>query len=167
MMTMIQLEFTPEEKEQLHNLRFNHIHPRVQILCEALWLKSLNVPHQTICLICQISSPTLVSYFRMFQDKRISGLEELNFYTPTSELHNFTEKIKSHFEENPARSIKEAVQTIAEITGLKRGVTQVREYFKSIGLSYRKVGMVPAKADHDEQKEYLEKTLEPCLDEAK
>jgi hypothetical protein len=43
--TMIQLEFRFEDKEALAQERFEHPHPQVQRKLEALWLKSLDLPH--------------------------------------------------------------------------------------------------------------------------
>lgn len=37
---MIKVEFTEEQIKQLHHLRFNHPHPRVQLKMEVLYLKS-------------------------------------------------------------------------------------------------------------------------------
>lgn len=45
--------------------------------------------------------------------------------------------------------------------------TQMRVYLKSLGLKFRKVGGIPAKADPVKQKEFFENTLDPRLKEAK
>ena len=56
---------------------------------------------------------------------------------------------------------------IEEITGIKRSTGQIRTYMKSIGMKCRKVGMIPAKADSEKQKEFREQRLEPTFEEAK
>ena len=56
---MIQLEFRFEDKAALAQERFEHPHPHVQRKMEALWLKSLDLPHGLICQICCISGNTL------------------------------------------------------------------------------------------------------------
>ena len=38
---MIQIEFTEQEILELHKIRFNYPIPRVQIRCEALYLKAI------------------------------------------------------------------------------------------------------------------------------
>jgi transposase len=40
---------------------------------------------------------------------------------------------------------------IEEVTGVRRSENRVREFLKSMGLRYRKVGTVPAKADEIQQ----------------
>src|SRR5262249_57108239 len=48
-----------------------------------------------------------------------------------------------------------------------RPVPGPRLFETKVGLRWRKVGTVPAKADHDEQADYLDNKLLPRLEEAK
>lgn len=60
------------------------------------------------------------------------------------------------------RDIKERfnlVQYRIHHNGLKHSEKQVRKFFKKIGLSHRKVGTIPSKADVDKQ-ETFKKNLE-------
>ena len=66
--------------------------------------------------------------------------------------------IKDYFAKNPPTSIKEAMGKIFHLTGIKRSETQVANFVKSIGLKYRKIGMVPAKADPEKQELFVKKT---------
>jgi len=50
---------------------------------------------------------------------------------------------------HPVATIKQARSRIFELTGIKRGLTQVREWLGRCRLKRRKVGMIPAKADLD------------------
>lgn len=61
----------------------------------------------------------------------------------------------------------EAAAKIAELTGVERKPTQIREFLKRIGMSPRRVASVPAKGDSEKQKDYLHHVLEPRLEEAK
>lgn len=74
--------------------------------------------------------------------------------------------MEDHFHRNPPRSTAEAAAEIEGITGIRRGLTQVRKFLKGLGLSYRKLGMIPAKADADEQAEFLGEKLWPRLRQA-
>jgi transposase len=56
---------------------------------------------------------------------------------------------------------------IEELTGIKRSENRVREFLKSLGMRPRKVGMLPSKADPEEQDHFKEKELEPRLEEAR
>lgn len=54
--------------------------------------------------------------------------------------------------------MKEAAQKIEELTGIERSTQRVRIFLKGLGLKYRKVGMVPAKADPEVQDEFKKNT---------
>jgi transposase len=45
-------------------------------------------------------------------------------------------------------------------------LTQVRKFLKGLGLAYRKLGMIPAKADAEEQAKFLDEELRPRLRQA-
>ena len=164
---MIEIEFTEEEMKALDYERYHHPHPRVQRRMEALWLKSQNISHKQICQFTGISSNTLTDYLRKYQEYGIGGLKEVNFYRPQSELGQHTKTIEAYFCEHPPASIKEATAKIEELTGIKRSENRVRMFLKSIGMAPRKVGMIPAKADQDEQEQFIKEELEPRLKEAK
>ncbi|MEA3288350.1 MAG: IS630 family transposase, partial [Candidatus Marinimicrobia bacterium] len=164
---MINIDFTEEEMKILDYERYHHPHPRVQRRMEALWLKSQNISHNQICRITGISPNTLTGYLRKYQEHGIEGLKEVNFYQPQSELRRYTTTIETYFREHPPASVKEAMAKIEELTGIKRSENRVREFLKSIGMAPRKVGMIPAKADIEEQERFITEELEPRLEEAK
>ena len=92
--------------------------------------------------------------------KVIEKLKEVTFYCPRSELMNHKDTIENYFREHPPSTIAEAIAKIEELTGIKRCPTQIRKFLKSIGMRCLKVGMVPSKADPDEQEHKRE---EKCL----
>ena len=117
--------------------------------------------------IAQVSKTTLCCYLKDYQEGGIEKLKELNFRKPESELNKHTKTIEEYFKTHPPASIKEAMAKIEELTGIKRCETQIRNFLKKIGLKYRKVGMLPSKADVDKQEAFKKEQLEPILDEAK
>lgn len=86
---------------------------------------------------------------------------------PKSDLVPFTETLENHFRQQPPATIKEAAARIEEITGIKRGLTQARKFILSLGMKRRKTGFIPAKADVEKQKIFLENDLNPRLKEAR
>jgi len=75
------------------------------------------------------------------------------------------------FKRNPPTSTKEAAKIIEEQTGIRRGLTQIRVFLKSIGLKCRKVGAIPAKVLTEDlaqkQDQFKREFIEPKLDAAK
>ena len=163
---MIEIEFSSEAVEQLHYERRYHPHPRARQRMEAVYLKALGYQHQEIGRIVGVSQKTLRGYLRMYQVGGIEALKVLNFYRPKSELDDHREQLEAEFEARPAKSINEAVQRIEKLTGIRRSPTQVGKFIKDLGLKRLKVGHIPAKADPEKQKAFLEEELEPRLEEA-
>ena len=164
---MLQMEFAPTEVAALRSLSLNHPHPRVRVKATAVLMKSQDISHQTIQTVLDISGNTLRSYLRLYQIAGKSSLEKLSFYQPSGKLAGQTKTLDEYFEKNPARSIKQAMNSILQLTGIKIGETQTRKFLKTIGLRRRLVGSIPAKADPVAQQAFLEEKLEPLLAEAR
>jgi len=164
---MLKMEFTEKEIEELHCERMHHPHPRVRRRCEVVYLKALGFSHKEIGRIMRLSQPTVRNHLGMYQAGGLEKLKELNFYRPVSELEAHREKVKAEFETNPPKTIDEAVKRIEELTGIRRSPTQVRRFLKGLGMKRLRVGHVPAKADPEKQKAFLEEELEPRLEEAR
>jgi transposase len=163
---MIHLDFTPEDIDALHRERFHHPHPRVQEKMEAVYLRSQGLLHKEICRLSRISENTLRSYLRQFQEGGVERLKRLDFAKPTSELADYRQELEDYFRKNTPRSAAQAAADIERITGIRRGLTQVRKFLTGMGMKCRKLGMIPAKADADEQREFLDERLWPRLRQA-
>ena len=164
---MITINFTPEAIDALHHERFHHPHPRVQEKMEAVYLKSQGLPHKEICRFSRISENTLRAYLRQFQEGGVERLKRLDFAVPQSELADHREELEDYFRKNPPRSTGEAAAAIERITGIRRGQTQVRKFLSGMGMKCRKLGMIPAKADAQEQRQFLDEELWPRLRQAR
>jgi len=150
------------------NERMIHPVPKVQTRMNVLWLKHNNLAHKTIGRLAGVSVNTVTEYICVYNEGGVEKLREVNFYRPQSELMEFKTSIETYFKEHPPASIKEAIDKIEEITGLKRSKTQVRKFLtEQLGFKWRKVGVVPAKADLEEQEAFKKDKLEPILEEAK
>lgn len=164
---MISIEFTEAEKQALNYYRYHHPHPRVQRKMEALWLKSQGLNHSEIAQLTGISINTVTTYLKAYQAGGIEKLKEITFYRPQSQLVQQTQTIEAEFRAQPPATIKEAAHRIEKLTGIKRSEPQVRQFLASIGMTRQKVGIVPAKADVDQQEVFKKNELEPSLEEAK
>src|SRR5512144_2800982 len=163
---MISIDFTPQDIDALHHQRFHHPHPRVQLKMEAVYLKGQGLPHQEICRLTRISENTLRSYLRQYQEGGIERLQRTDWAGTTSDLDDHRQSLEDYFRENPPSSTGEAAAVIEQRTGIRRGPTQVRRFLTGMGLRFRKLGMIPAKADAAEQAEFLDEKLWPRLRQA-
>jgi transposase len=164
---MIHIDFPPEQIDALHHERFHHPHPRVQLKMESVYLKSQGLPHHDICRLARISENTLRSYLRQFQEGGVERLKRIDWAGTESELDEHRQALEDSVRQNPPRSTAEAAAAIERLTGVRRGPTQVRRFLTGMGLKFRKLGMIPAKADADEQAKSLDDKLRPRLRQAR
>ena len=115
---MIQINPGSEDAEIFQYERINHLHPRVQIRMDVLWLKTKELPHKQIAEIACVSKNTVSRYLRMYNEGGIEKLREVNFYKPQSDLAKHTSTIEAYFKEHPPATIKEAMNMLEEHTGL-------------------------------------------------
>ena len=162
---MIQLIFTANERDALEAERYTHPHPKVQRKMEALYLKSLALPHHLIRRICRISEPTLLRYLREYQQAGHAGLQRRNYHGRPHGLQPHAPNLAAHFRDHPPRTCAHAQQMIQAQTGVRRGLTQVRAFLRGLKMKYRKTGFVPGRADtpekQAEQAVFLKKTSRP------
>ena len=164
---MIRIDFSQQDIRKIKQLRYDDPHPRVRKRMDVLWLKSQGLSHKEICLLTGISSTTLRKYLRMFQAGGVEKVREMNFYAPTSELEQHRHRLEAYFREHPPATINEAMAKILELTGVKRSPSAVGRFLGSLGMSPRKVGAIPLKANTEEQESFRVNKLEPRLEEAK
>lgn len=151
---MIRIVLTDEQVERLRRERFSHPHPRVQKKMEALLLKHEGLPHGRIAKLLGICENTLRAYFHQFLEGGIERLQEVRWTGPTSAWSSWGPAIKRDFEANPPATVAEAQQRIEPLTGIRREKSQIHEILKSLGFSWRKVGVMPAKADVAVQEDF-------------
>jgi hypothetical protein len=69
----------------------------------------------------------------------LDGLRQWNVNRPVSELAPFRELIGESFEKQPVCTVSEAGERIFQLTGLRRGPTQVRKFLKDLGMKWQRV----------------------------
>jgi transposase len=131
---------------------YNHAHPRVSVKMDVVLMKAFGFSNDEICKKVGVCSNTLRDYCKQYMEGGIERLKELRFNKPISELKEYSGTIESYLVENPPSSILEACAMIEEITGIKRGETQVRKLLKGMNFKFIKSCSVPAKALTDEKK---------------
>jgi transposase len=134
---------------------------------EAVFLKNQGLSHQEICRLSGIVGHTLRGYLKEYQEGGIERLKPLHFRRPESQLMGHRGGLEEYFQKHPPASVIQARAVIKETTGIERSPTQVREFLNHIGLKRRKLGMIPAKADTEEQGRFKQDELGPRLEEAK
>ena len=94
----------------------------------------------------------------MIRGEKLKGI---SFYQPQSELVKHQQTLEDYFKAHPPATIKEAMEKIEKITGLKRSEKPVTKFINKLGLKRRKVGMVPSKADPEKQETFKKNSWNP------
>jgi transposase len=129
---MRRFTFTPEDLDTICHERYHHPHPRVQQKMEVLWLKSQGFTHEDIARLAAVSRRTVQRYLDAFAAGGLQRLRRLPWKGKANELTAHQASLEDYFVEHPPRSTREAQTAIAEQTGVRRGLTQVRIFLKKL-----------------------------------
>jgi len=151
--------FSAVDIERLFEERFLHPHPMVQKRLEALYLSSQGMKHKDIALLLRISPVSISNWLRVYKESGLEGVKALNYRKKWGELSAHQPTLEEYFKQHPPRTVQEAIRVIKKITGLDRKYNSVYRFLKITGLSYRKSGIVPGKADHQAQEDFKKKSL--------
>jgi len=160
---MLSLNIIKSDIETLNYERFHHPSPLVRKRMNVVYMKSQGFPHNTIAIACGVSLNSVTNFIKIYNKSGIKGLHQFYYRKPKSQLEKYRTSIEEEFEENPPLNSAEAAARIEEMTGIKLSPTQVRTFMKYLGMSFRKMGHIPAKADPEKQAEFIDKTLNPLI----
>jgi transposase len=124
------LVFTSDVLAMLAIERFEHPVPLVQRRMEVLWLIGNGQTQQKAAQLTGVSKATVARHIAVFRKHGLDGLRMLQWHTPTSELEEHRTTLENEFRERPPHTIAEAAARIQELTGVRRGQTQVRKFLK-------------------------------------
>ena len=143
-MPWLRINLTEDEQRIVVGERESYPDPLVRRKLWVLWSLHCGTTRETAARIVGVSRATIERYVAEFRD---GGLDKLRHrgprYQPTSDLAAHTDVIRRSFEEQPARTIAEACQRVAELTGVIRKPTQVRKFLKKLGLKWQRVRAIP------------------------
>jgi transposase len=123
--------FTDDLAQIAHD-RYRHPHPHVQEKMEVLWLKSRGVAHAEIALLTGLSRTTVQRYLTEYLTGGLAECRRLKWSGQPSELHDHAATLEDRILAQPARSTAEAQAAIERLTGVKRGLTQVRQFLEKL-----------------------------------
>jgi transposase len=135
MAVMRTFSFSQTDLEIIQHERFHHPHPRVQQKMEVLWLKSQGLTHEEIGQFAGVSRRSVQRVLDDYLAGGIGQVRQISFRRPESELLKHKDTLEDYFLENPPASAAQAQAVIEKLTGIKRGLTQVRRFLKKVSTS--------------------------------
>jgi transposase len=151
---MLRANYTDEEKSLFQQLRYSYPDERIMRRFEILWLHACGKFAPEIAIIVQQDGDTVRKVIRNFQKGGLELVTTIDSNHPTSDLEKHRTSIIEEFTQRPPASAKEAAARIEKLTGIKRSEQRIRVFMKNIGMKFRKVAAIPAKADLDKQEDF-------------
>jgi transposase len=154
---MLRATYTDDERTTFDQQRFQYPDPRIQRRFEILWLHAHGKFAPEISTLVKRDRRTVRNVIKNYQEGGIDLVTKLESNHPTSELAKHKTSLIEEFTLRPPASGKEAAFRIETLTGHKRSPERVRVFMHCIGMKFRKVGAIPAKADLDKQEDFKKK----------
>ena len=142
-MAWLRVKLTDEEQRIVNEERLSHPNERIRERMLVIWLLHQGITRQKAAEIVGGGRATVQRYVAAFRDGGLDGLRRWDPHRPGSEMAAFREAIRESFEEQPVRTVAEACDRIFQLTGLRRGPSQVRKFLKDLGLKFQRVRVVP------------------------
>jgi len=122
--------FSPAVLAEIRHDRYHHPHPRVQRKMEVLWLKSQGLTHADSARLADVAPRSVQRYLDAFEHGGLDRVRQLRWHGTACELDEHQPCLEAYFLEHPPRSAREAQAVIEELTGIRRGLSQVRAFLK-------------------------------------
>lgn len=146
--------------------------PLIRQRMHVLYLRAKGRRPGACAEIADVHRNSVTRWTKAYMEQGRAGLLAVACYRPASDLVNYADKINADFDREPPRCVSEARKRIKQLTGLERGMTQVRKFVKHVlKFRYRKFRPLPGgkQSIQDlaaQQANFLEQELNPLLDKA-
>ena len=151
---MLRTTYTAEDMQTFEQLRYSYPDERIMRRFEILWLHACGKAAPDIASLVQRDPRTVRTVLKNFQKGGIPLVTTIESYHPTSDLEAHRTSLIEEFTLRPPASAKEAAFRIKKLHDLDRSPERVRVFMKKIGMKFRKVGAIPAKADLEKQEDF-------------
>ena len=142
-MAWFRVELSEEQQRIVNEERSSHPNQRVREKMLVLWLLHKGFTRQQVAGIVGVGRATVQRYVAAFREEGLDGLRQWNVNRPVSEMAAYRELIRESFEKQPDCTVAEAGERIFQLTGLRRGPSQVRKFLKDLGLKFQRVRVIP------------------------
>jgi transposase len=142
-MAWLRVQLTEQQQRIVTEERSSHPDLSIREKMLVLWLLHNGVTRQKAAEIVGVGRATVQRYVAAFREEGLDGLRRCDVKRPVSEMAAYREVIRASFEKQPVRTIAEACERIYQLTGLRRGPSQVRKFLKDLGLKWRSVRPIP------------------------
>jgi transposase len=123
--------------------RDSHPDPVVRRKMLVLWAVHLGHGREDAARLAHVGVATAKRYVLAYRDGGLDGLRRCDRHIPTSDLADHADAIRQSLTATPVRTVAEAADRIAHLTGLRRGPTQTRRFLAGLGFRWQRTRAVP------------------------
>jgi transposase len=124
------LTVTADDLAAIAHDRYHHPVPLVQKRMEVVWLYHHGQTQATCAALAGVSHRSAQRYLDAYRDHGLAGLRRVEWRGPESELAAHAATLEDYFLQNPPATVGDAQAAIERLTGVRRGLTQVRRFLK-------------------------------------
>jgi transposase len=142
-MAWYRIALTEDEQRVVNTERDSHPEAHVRRKMFVLWLLHCRVTREHAARIAGLGRATVQRYVAAYREGGLEGLRRWDVAGPVSDLAGYTDAIRASLTTAPVRTVAEACDRIEQLTGLRRGPSQVRVFLKGLGFGWRRVRAIP------------------------
>jgi transposase len=142
-MAWFRIELTDAEQAVVNAERDAHPEAHVRRKMLALWLLHCGLTRSQAADVTGLGRATVQRYVAAYRAGGLDGLRQWQVTGPVSDLAAHTAAIRASLTAAPVRTVAEACDRIAALTGVRRRPTQVRVFLAGLGFRWRRVRAVP------------------------
>src|SRR5438128_1102529 len=124
------LTVTADDLAEIARDRYHHPVPLVQKRMEVVWLYHHGQTQAACAAPAGVSHRSAQRYLDAYRDGGLAGLRRVEWRGPQGKLAAHAATLEDYFLQNPPHTAAEARAAIEQLTGLRRGLTQVRRFLK-------------------------------------
>ena len=141
---MRHFDFPDDVLQEIQRDRFKHPTLLVQERMEILWLKAHGIRHGQIAELSRAARSTVQRTLDLYADGGLAAVRHVPRRVPAKALAIHRTALAAEFKARPPQTLAEARERIAQLTNIRRSITQVREFLREeLGLRCRKVAAIP------------------------
>ena len=125
----------------------------------AVYFRGLGLTQREAARLANVSPNTLRKFADAFASGGLAAVVADAREGPPSALDPHVPTIRADFAAHPPVSVAQAADRIAQLTGVRRQPTRVRNFMHGLGMAPRRLAPIPGKADPFRQAEFKKTVL--------
>ena len=142
-MAWFRVRLTEEEQRVVNEERCCHPNLRIREKMLVLWLLHTGLTRQHAAKAVGVSRATVQRYVAAFRQGGLDGLRQWNHQSPGERDGRLSRVDPRLLREATSHDHRRGVRTHLQLTGLRRGPSQVRKFLKDLGLKFHRVRAIP------------------------